>query len=269
MTVPALRLWTGKTVHHRFSPFERRFSYDIFLIDLDVDRTAEADGHSAFFGVSRPALFSFRPEDHGPQTKGAPLRPWAEEMFRSAGVELAGGPIRLVTFPRHLFFKFAPLSLWYGYGRDGGLRGMIYEVRNTFGERHCYVAAISSPRSQHEADKSFHVSPFMDVSGKYRFTARAPDEKLLVTVENWERETRIHMANIAALQLPATSASLLRQAVMQPLSSIGVVVGIHWQALKIWLKGAKYRRKPLAPARPVTIADAVSSKVSIHSGEPV
>ncbi|MFN4185429.1 MAG: DUF1365 domain-containing protein [Hyphomonas sp.] len=265
--MPALRLWTGKTVHHRFSPFERRFSYDIFLIDLDIDRTQEADGYSNLFAINCPALFSFRSEDHGTQTKGAPLRPWAEEMFRAAGVELAGGPIRLVTFPRHLFFKFAPLSLWYGYGRDGSLRGMIYEVNNTFGERHCYVAAVSSTRTQHEADKSFHVSPFMDVSGQYRFTARMPDDKLRVTIENWEHGTRTHMANINALHLRATSASLLRQAVAQPLSSIGVLLGIHWQALNIWLKGAKYRRKPSSPARPATIASAVSGTVSPRSGE--
>ena len=269
MTVPALRLWTGKTVHHRFSPFERRFSYNIFLIDLDIDRLADADGLSPLFCINRPALFSFRPEDHGAKTQGAALRPWAEEMFGKAGVKLSGGPIRLVTFPRHLFYKFAPISLWYGYGPNDDLRGIIYEVNNTFGEQHCYVASANSTRSQHEADKSFHVSPFMDISGRYRFTLRAPDEKLMVTVENWESDDRTHMANIHALQLSATSASLLRQAVTQPLSSVGVMVGIHWQALKIWLQGAKYRRKPPLPEPSVTIASPISTPVSIRRGEPV
>lgn len=103
MTAPALRLWTGKTVHHRYAPFQRRFAYDIALIDLDIDRLAEAGAQSWLFAVGRPGVFSFRPEDHGPKAKGAALRPWAEDMFRKAGVDLAGGAVRLVTFPRHFF----------------------------------------------------------------------------------------------------------------------------------------------------------------------
>ncbi len=269
MTAPALRLWTGKTVHHRYAPFQRRFAYDIALIDLDIDRLAEAGAQSWLFAVDRPGLFSFRPEDHGPKAKGAALRPWAEDMFRTAGVELAGGAVRLVTFPRHLFYKFAPLSLWYGYGPEGALRGIIYEVNNTFGERHCYVAAAGPERSEHEAEKSFHVSPFMDVSGRYRFTLRAPDGKLRVTVENWNEGQRSHMANINAIEWPANTASLARLALMQPFSSLGVTVGIHWQALKIWIRGAAYRPKPEAPERAATIATDMSVTASLRSGEPV
>lgn len=269
MTTPALRLWTGKTVHHRFSPFERRFAYNIFLIDLDIDRLAQAGKQSGLFRINRAGLFSFKSEDHGPQMKDAPLRPWAEEMFLKAGVKLSGGAIRLVTFPRHLFYKFAPISLWYGYGQDDQLCGIIYEVNNTFGERHCYVASAGPARSQHEADKSFHVSPFMDVTGQYRFTLRAPDEKLMLTVENWVSGERTHMANINAKNMPATSASLLKQAVTQPLSSIGVMAGIHWQALKLWLKGAKYHRKPSLPAQTETVATTRTKPLTIRSGEPV
>lgn len=269
MTAPALRLWTGKTVHHRYAPFERRFAYDIALIDLDIDRLTEAGRQSWLFSIERPGVFSFLPEDHGEKRKGAPLRPWAEEMFRKAGVELAGGVIRLVTFPRHLFYKFAPLSLWYGYGVDGALRGIIYEVNNTFGERHCYVAATGPERSEHEAEKTFHVSPFMDVSGQYRFTLRAPGGNLRVTVENWINGARSHMANINAVELPATTGNLARLALQQPFSSFGVTAGIHWQALKIWIKGAGYRRKPEAPSRAATIATSIPAKTPLRSEEPV
>lgn len=269
MTAPALRLWTGKTVHHRYAPFERRFAYGIALIDLDIDRLAEAGRQTSLFSVGRPGVFSFLPEDHGEKKKGVPLRPWAEDMFRKAGVELAGGVIRLVTFPRHLFYKFAPLSLWYGYGAGGELRGIIYEVNNTFGEQHCYVAATGPDRSEHQAEKTFHVSPFMDVSGQYRFTLRAPDEKLRVTVENWMDGARCHMANINAVAVPATTSNLVRLALHQPFSSFGVTAGIHWQALKIWLKGAGYRRKPEAPARTATIAASSPVETSLRNGEPV
>lgn len=269
MTPPPLRLWIGKTVHVRYSPFERRFAYGVFLIDLDIDRLRQADRQTSLFAINRPALFSFLTEDHGPKAKGASLRPWAEDMFRRADIELSGGSIRLVTFPRHLFFKFAPLSLWYGYGQAGDLRGIIYEVNNTFGERHCYVARACSQHSKHEAEKFFHVSPFMDVSGQYRFTLRAPDERLLVTIENWKGDERTHMANINARQVPPTSASLMRLSLTQPFSSIGVIFGIHWQALKVWLKGGKYHKKPPAPARPATIATTTPNNVTLCNGEPV
>lgn len=267
MSTPALRLWTGKTVHHRYSPFERRFSYDICLIDLDIDRLEEASRQSPLFSVGRPALFSFRSEDNGPKEKRASLRGWAEDMFRSANVELGGGAIRLITFARHLFYKFAPLSLWYGYDQEGNLRGIIYEVNNTFGERHCYVAATQEKRSQHEADKSFHVSPFMDVAGQYRFTLRTPDDRLLVTVENWENGGRTHMANIVAEQAPANSATLLRLAITQPFSSLGVMAAIHWQALKIWMRGAGYHRKPDPPVRSATIASPLTPSAPNHGGD--
>lgn len=258
MNAPALRLWAGKTVHKRYSPFERRFAYDIILIDLDIDRLDEAGNQSRLFSVNGPALFSFRPEDNGPMRRGENLRSWAEDMFKTAGVDVSGGTIRLVTFARHLFYKFAPLSLWYGYGPDGDLLGIIYEVNNTFGEKHCYVAPASTTTSHHEANKSFHVSPFLDVSGRYRFTLQSPDEKLRVTVENWDRGERTHMANIVAQQVPANSATFLRLAFSQPLSSLGVMTAIHWQALKVWLRGASYRPKPPPPELPATIANPIS-----------
>ena len=267
MITPALRLWTGKTVHHRYSPFERRFCYDICLIDMDIDKLEEASQQTPLFAVGRPALFSFKPEDNGPRDKHASLRGWAEDMYRTANVDLEGGPIRLITFARHLFYKFAPLSLWYGYDPEGNLKGIIYEVNNTFGERHCYVAAIDKRRSQHEADKSFHVSPFMDVAGKYLFTLRAPDNRLLLTVENWDNGARTHMANIVAEQAPVKSSTFLRLAIAQPLSSVGVMAAIHWQAMKVWMRGAGYHRKPAPPERAATVALPLASTASLHGGE--
>lgn len=269
MTTPALRLWTGKTVHHRFAPFERRFEYDIFLIDLDIDRLEDAGRTTAAFRVERPALFSFRSTDHGRKEKGAALRPWAEDLFRSAGVDLGGGMIRLVTFPRHMFYRFAPLSLWYGFGQDGDLKGIIYEVNNTFGESHCYVAPVDSARAQHEASKAFHVSPFMDVAGQYRFTLRAPDEHLRVSIENWENGARTHLAAISAEHLAVSTGALVRLALVQPFASVGVAFGIHWQALKIWLKGAGYRRKPPPPGKPATIAEVIPKALQQKRGEPI
>ena len=173
MTKPALNLWQGKTVHVRHMPFTRRFVYDLVLIDIDIDRLGEAASVSPLFSVNKPALFSFYEHDHGLKQKGQSLRVWAENILSKAGVQLNGGAIRLVTFPRHFFYKFAPLSLWYAYGPEGDLRGIIYEVNNTFGESHCYVAAVRDGRNLHRADKTREVPAygeyFSDTTGSNHF----------------------------------------------------------------------------------------------------
>ncbi len=258
MQAPALSLMTGRTVHTRFVPYERRFAYGLCLIDIDIDRLGEASRTSPLFAVDRPALFAFRTADHGAKERG-PLRPWAETTFAAAGIALDGGPVRLLTFPRHAFFKFAPISVWRGHGPDGRLRGVIYEVNNTFGERHCYVADIAgtnTARARHQADKSFHVSPFFGVDGRYRFTLRAGDpDRFSLLVETHHDGARTHLATMQARAQPATSARLVRAAIGQPLASLGVLAAIHWEALWIWRRGARYHSKPAPPLSATTIAE--------------
>ncbi len=247
MTAPAVQLWFGRTVHERHVPFRRRFSYRIGLIDVDLGRLGEARRASRILGIDRPGLFSFRSQDHGPKQKGASLREWALGLLGEAGIDLGGGTIRLVTFPRHLFYKFAPISLWYGYSREGELRGIIYEVNNTFGEHHCYVASAADTVSAHRAEKRLHVSPFFDVSGEYRFVLRTPDDLLKLSVKNYKGSDLQHLATIAARRADATGANLARLGLGLPFSSLGVTAAIHWQAFKLWLRGARYHPKPPAP----------------------
>lgn len=257
MTAPALCLLRGRTVHRRYAPFDRRFDYGLTMIDLDIDRLDQAAAASPLFAVDRPGLYSFRRRDHGAR-QDAPLRPWAEAQFAEAGVDLERGAVRLATFPRHLFYRFAPLSLWFGHGPDGRLRGVIYEVCNTFGESHAYVAATDG-RARHEAEKRFHVSPFFDVSGRYRFTLRPLGRRLDLTVENLDGERRVHTATIAARRAPATTKGLAAAAAAAPFSSLGVTLGIHWEALQLWRRGARYRAKPQPPRERATPARRVAS----------
>ena len=246
-SLPAMRLFKGHTMHKRFAPVEHQFRYRLFLLDLDIDRLEDAHRQSRLFSIDRPNLFSFKPTEHG-NRRDADLRPWAEQRFQEAGIELEGGKIRLVTLARHLFYKFAPISLWFGYDRAGKLRGIIYEVNNTFGQTHSYVAPITEARSQHEADKALYVSPFFDVSGKYRFTLRPPTDKLSLVVENLQGDECQHMATIKGSAHAATSFAFLTAAAVRPLSSVGVSLAIHFEALRLWIKGAGYRSSPGPPA---------------------
>ena len=257
MTVPALRLLTGHTVHARLTPFEQRFRYRLVMVDVDIDRLDEASRQTSLFSVDRPNLYGLRRAEHGERTDGN-LRSWAEDQLRKADVDLEGGAIRLVTFPRQLFYRFAPLSIWFGHGPDGELRGVIYEVNNTFGESHSYVAPVEDGRHRTLADKRFHVSPFFDISGRYRFTLNRSDDALGLVIDTLVDGARTHMATISARARPATTGGLAKTALAQPFSALGVTAGIHFEALKLWLRGAGYRSKPAPPAEAVTVARSVS-----------
>lgn len=254
MTRPAAQLWFGKTVHQRETPFKRRFSHRIAMLEIDIDRMGEAEKLSGLFSVGRGNIVSFRASDYGPRAAGVSLRAWVEARFTEAGITLGGGSIRLLSFPRVLGYGFAPISLWQGFGPDGELRGVIYEVHNTFGETHCYVSALTPDDGKQLAEKEFFVSPFFDVSGQYRFGLRRSDAAISLTVENLAPDGRQHVATLAVEPRPLTSGQVLKWAATMPISGIGVVIAIHWQALLLWLKGAGYRDKPAQRARRTSLA---------------
>lgn len=244
----------GRTTHVRFAPFERRFSYRLAQIRVDIDAMAQVAAGSRLLSYNRFNLFSFHDRDHGDRS-GAPLRAWAEATFARAGVALDGGRIDLQCFPRVLGFVFNPLSLYFGYGPDGALRGVIYEVNNTFGETHSYVARVGGGEvHDHQTPKHFHVSPLMDVAGSYHFRISTPADSMRLTIENIVNGVRQHLATLVTRTTPLTDCWLLGVALTLPLSTFQVVAAIHWQALKIWLRGAKYRSKPAPPADSITLA---------------
>lgn len=257
MTTPPLRLLTGHTVHARLVPFEQRFRYRLLMVDVDIDRLEEASRRTALFSVDKANLYGLRRTEHGGRGRNH-LRGWAQARLNEADVDLDGGVIRLVTFPRHLFYRFAPLSVWFGHGPGGELRGVIYEVNNTFGETHTYVAPVRPGTRKSLADKRFHVSPFFDVTGRYRFTLDRSEDALSLVIDTLVDGERTHMATISARARPATTAGFARAALTHPLSAIGVSAGIHFEALKLWLRGARYRSKPAPPDQGTTVARPLS-----------
>jgi hypothetical protein len=245
--------YEGRTTHVRFAPVRRAFAYRLFWLYLDIDRIADAQ--TRLFSYNRPNLFSFFDRDHGDRS-GAGLRLWCERTFAEAGVLLEGGPIRLLTFPRMFGHVFNPLSIFFGFDGVGALKGVIYEVNNTFGETHSYAFAISEahPLMGHDAAKRFHVSPFLDVEGCYRFALQPPGERVGLSVENWAGDALTHRATLAGRRAPLTDAALLRVLAALPFMTLGVVAAIHWQALRIWRAGVGYRPKPSPPAERVSFA---------------
>ena len=249
-------IYIGNVMHARFSPRQHGFRYRVFSILLDIDHLDTAHAACRWFSVNRFNLFSFHERDHGP-ADGSSLRAWAERILHDAGINPAGGSLELLCFPRILGYAFNPLSVWYCRDHDGKLQAVIYEVRNTFGERHCYLA---TPRERYlqdgetcDAMKRFHVSPFMPMAMRYRFHVMPPGELLDVLIDEFDsNDQRVLRARLQGIRRPFTDAVLVRCFVSMPLMTFKVIAMIHWQALRLLLRGFRFHGKPAPPANTVS-----------------
>lgn len=242
-------LYPSRVMHRRLiAPFHR-FVYRVFYLLLDVDRIGELHARLRLFSRNRFNLVAFHDRDHGDGS--GRLRAWAERLLAAGGVRLDGGRIRLLCLPRLLGFAFNPIAIWYCEHRDGSLRAVIAEVRNTFGERHSYLLASGGRpmpyEGPHAKDKCFHVSPFLDLVGRYAFRFGEPGPTVRVWIHEEREGVPILDATVAGERRALTDGALLRQALAMPWMTLKVVWGIHWQALKLFARGAKFHRKPEPP----------------------
>ncbi len=242
-------------MHRRFGAVPYRFSYPVFSLLLDIDQLQQDAAQTRLLKVDRFGLLSFHRRDHGPRD-GSDLRHWAESVLAQAGIDLRGGSIQLLCFPRLLGYGFNPLSVWYCHHRDGTLRAVIAEVNNTFGEHHCYLLhdagrAMPWPARAH-ASKCFHVSPLLGMRCDYRFEFAAPGARLRVLIRQSEDGKPRLIAAQTGRALPLSDRSLGRALLRTPLLPFKILVAIHWQALKIWLRGAPFHAKPEPPLKEVT-----------------
>ncbi len=235
-------------MHRRRDRLDYRFVYKVFGLLLDIDELPALSKRLRLFSHNRFNLFSFHDSDHGGRD-GKPLRPWLEALLRTRGIELEGGRVLLLAFPRLLGYVFNPLSVWYCQHRDGSLRAVVCEVRNTFGEMHHYILAPSrgGPMDWHgeySARKVFHVSPFIPPQAEYRFRFQEPAERLHVSIVESVGGADMFNASMAYKRVPLTDARLLLESLRLPLMPFKVMAAIHWQALKIWLRGGRFHRMP-------------------------
>ncbi|MDP3404275.1 MAG: DUF1365 domain-containing protein [Brevundimonas sp.] len=255
-------LYVGGVVHHRVHGIQHTLRYRLYMLLLDID-TAEARIRPLrWLTHGRFGLMSWRARDHGDRS-GTPLREQVETHLSAAGIDIAGGPVRLLCMPRILGYGFNPLAVYFCHRPDGTLAALLYEVTNTFHERHSYLVAVPSPPPPGEGafrtpirqttEKTFFVSPFMDMDLTYDFTVHAPDQAVSVVVAVRRGDTPILTASFAGARRPLNDRELLRAWLSHPLLTWKVMWGIHWEALRGMLKGAKYRNRDKPPAHPVTL----------------
>ena len=257
MTALRSGLYAGSVFHRRLRPRPHRLKHSLFQLLVDLDELAVLEGRLKLLSLGRFNLFSFRPRDHGDGS--GDLRGWVEGELRKAGVEVRGGAIRLLCIPRILGHAFNPISVYFAYGADGRPAGMIYQVNNTFGERHSYVIPVDDPGAtlvRQACEKRFHVSPFMDLDMTYHFAVVPPGEAVSVRVDASDLDGLKIATAFTGRRRELTDAALLRVFLGQPLMTLKVVAGIGWGALRLWLKGIGYRRKPAPPPEATTVVAA-------------
>jgi DUF1365 family protein len=250
-------IYHGHVVHTRFRPVAHRLRYRMFWLLLDLDELPMLARRLRLFSLNRFNLIDFRDRDHGDGSR-IPLRAQIEKSLCGAGLNADGGAIRVLCMPRVLGTVLNPLSVFFCYRADGRLNAMLYEVHNTFGERHSYLIPFSDddarqPVLRQSCAKQFHVSPFMDMAMTYSFHVTPPAEGAVVKVDGGDAEGRLISAVYSGTRRALTDANLLRAFLAHPLLATQVVGAIHWEALKLWRKGVRPRTKPQPPAELVSV----------------
>jgi DUF1365 family protein len=258
----AASLYSGRVMHARMKPVSHRFTYRVFSLLIDVDRLSEASRMSPFFSVARWNLLSFSPKDHGPRD-GSSLRAHIDALLAKAGLADQGGRVLLLCYPRVLGFVFNPLSIYYCYDAQERLSALVYEVRNTFGQSHSYVAPISGGEVaasgvRQERDKLFYVSPFLDMTMRYHFRLQPPGDELRVRILETDAEGPILAATFSGTRADLRTGALLKAFFAMPLLSFKIVGAIHYEALRLWLKGLRLTPRP-APPEPASYAEPALS----------
>ena len=256
-------LGIGQVRHKRLRPQVNAFAYPGYFLLLPM-RSLDKPmaGKESILPVNRPGAISFHDCDHGDGRnpgEGGALQ-WLDELLAREGINDATGEVWLQCYPRVLGYAFKPVSFWYCHraadDQGGALRTIVVEVNNTFGERHCYLLDAPSWGQDALADKSFHVSPFFEIDGRYRFRfmrcGRADAERLIARIDYEDAQGTLLQTSISGRLQPITRKSLRRAFWRFPAMTFGVVFHIHWQALRLWLKRVGFFAKPAPPEKLVT-----------------
>jgi DUF1365 family protein len=247
-------LYRGVVTHARFRPRAHRLRYRLFMTVLDLDELPALDHRLRLFGHNRHGLISFHDKDHLGGT--GELKAEVLAALAKAGIDLEGGRVQLLCMPRVLGFVFNPISVYFCLRSDGAVAAMLYEVNNTFGGRHSYLIPVQSAADgliRQSCDKGFHVSPFMDMAMRYRFQVAPPSGEATLAIDGDDAEGPMIAARFHGRRRELTDAAVLAAFLAHPLLALSVLAAIHWEAVKLLLKGLRLRPGAPTPADPVTV----------------
>ncbi len=244
-------LYVGRVMHQRLRPFRHRFTYRVWTLLVPLDAWDRLGARLRLLSVDRANLLSLQARDHGPRD-GRALEPWVRARLAERGIDDGGGRILMLAMPRVLGYVFNPLTVYYAYDGDDRLVAVLYEVKNTFGGQHVYAFQVApdAERLAHDCDKDFYVSPFIGMDAHYAFNLAPPGERLSVVINERVPEGPQLVASLTGHRETLSDGRLLRLLLAVGPVTFKTILGIHWEALKLWWRGARFHA-PSAQPKPV------------------
>ena len=237
-------IYNGQVIHKRFKPKEHFFKYKVFSLLLDLSELSLLDRELKIFSYNKFNILSFYDIDHGPRD-GTSLISWVKENLNNNNINSNEIRIKLLCYPRVWGYIFNPLSIFFVYDKNSNLISILYEVKNTFGEQHTYVFKIDKDDQlfEHSCKKKFHVSPFIEMNCLYYFKILKPTDKLSVVINQNDDSGKLLFASQDGLKNELNNKNLMISYISNPLMSFKIIGAIHFEALKLWIKGIKLVKK--------------------------
>jgi len=253
-------LYAGQVMHHRFAPKRHRFIYRVVSALLDLDEMESRSFKMRLFSVNSFNLFSWHSKDHGDGTK-RPLSEQIRHLLADNNLHAYQAQIKLLCYPRILGFVFNPLSVYYCYDEQGKLGVILYEVSNTFGERHTYMIPVNDGEQivRQRAAKAFYVSPFMPMQADYQFRMLPPAERVSVCIRQSLNQGSLLHATFTGERRELNDKALFGVFVKYPLMTFKVMAGIHWEALQLWRKGTKLQPRVKDTNNRITLGSPIEA----------
>ncbi len=242
------QIFTAKVMHKRLFPKVNKFIYNIYYLALPLHQLKEAKKQG--LRTNKFAPISFYNSDHGERCENEDLQKWIMNILKEEGLKDNVETITLVTMPRILGYVFNPVSFWICLDKNKKIRAVLNEVNNTFGETHSYLCAyddgkIIDKKEWLQAKKLFHVSPFLERKGHYKFRYELDGNRLGIWIDFYdENENKKLITSLTGNLRPLNKANLRYVFWRYPLITLKSIYLIHWQAVKLVLKSAKYFKKP-------------------------
>ena len=255
------KLYVGEVSHQRFKGNPHALHYRVFALLVNLDELPRLNQTLRWFSHNRFNLLSLHDKDFGLEEK-QPLRNYVESLLDTTNVGFDGGAIQLLAYPRVLGYVFNPLSVYYCHNQDGSLAAVLYEVTNTFKQRHTYVMPVKAPAPRvtlYRCPKKFYVSPFVSMDSHYHFRIEVPAKILSLDVNEEDQDGPVLFARFKAQQRPLNDSELIKVWANHPLMTLKVIAGIHWEALKLFSKGVPLVERPEPPLQAHTVVQPLAT----------